>query len=237
MDLKECGSLSLDSNAHWYYRAKFNALQRLFPTGAGHKTLVDLGAGDGFFGKNFLKTTDASECYLVDVNYETEHEEVQDGKKIAYRRNMPTIPDAADVLLIDVLEHIEDDVEFLTNASHNVHAGSNFMITVPAFQFLWSGHDEFLEHKRRYTLKSLREVVKKSGLDIGESGYFFASLLAPALATRIMARLITPERKKSQMFMPPMWLNKLLFTICNAELPLVKYNRIAGLSVFCVAHT
>ncbi|MFA6997790.1 MAG: class I SAM-dependent methyltransferase [Victivallaceae bacterium] len=80
------------------------------------------------------------------------------------------------VFMFDVLEHLKDDRGHLKNLPQ-LKPGGILFITVPAFQCLFSGHDEFLEHYRRYNRRQLLETVAVSGLQILESGYFFCSLL------------------------------------------------------------
>ena len=55
------------------------------------------------------------------------------------------------VLLLDVIEHVDDDVATLGAARTGVGEGGLLVVTVPAYQWLWSGHDEVLGHRRRYT--------------------------------------------------------------------------------------
>src|SRR4051812_25318096 len=66
---------------------------------------------------------------------------------------------------------------------------ARLLVTVPAFQFLWSGHDVFLEHKRRYTLASLHSTIESAGLEIIRSRYFFGVLLPVVGAGRLWGRL------------------------------------------------
>ena len=67
------------------------------------------------------------------------------------------------------------------------------MVTVPAFQALFSEHDRFLKHQRRYSLSGLRDVVAKSGLAAVADGHLFGSLLpARAVATAIGERPTAP---------------------------------------------
>src|SRR3546814_19735603 len=64
---------------------------------------------------------------------------------------------------MDVLEHVEDDAGLLRTYLDKAPPQAQAVITVPAFQFLWSHHDVFLEHHRRYTLKTLSRVVERAG--------------------------------------------------------------------------
>ncbi len=57
--------------------------------------------------------------------------------------------------MMDVIEHVEDDVGLVRGYVDKVAGGTRFIVTVPALMWLWSGHDVFLEHYRRYTLTSI----------------------------------------------------------------------------------
>lgn len=62
------------------------------------------------------------------------------------------------VLLMDVLEHIEDDRGFLKGLVERLPEGARVLLTVPANPALWGKHDEVFGHHRRYTLRSLPAV-------------------------------------------------------------------------------
>src|SRR5439155_683450 len=68
------------------------------------------------------------------------------------------------VLLLDVLEHLDDDVAALVTARRALRPGGLLVITVPAYRWLWSGHDVALGHRRRYTARELSRVVERAGL-------------------------------------------------------------------------
>lgn len=96
------------------------------------------------------------------------------------------------VLLLDVIEHIEKDVEFLNDLKSQsfVSEKTRFLITVPAFQFLFSSHDVFLGHYRRYTNNYLKKNILESGLEPIKLGYFFASLLIPRFFQSVFEKLV-----------------------------------------------
>ena len=84
------------------------------------------------------------------------------------------------VLLLDVIEHIEDDISFLKwvqTFSNQITPSTRFLITVPAFQSLFCKHDVFLGHYRRYTNKMLKKHIEEAGMEVEYIGYFFFSLL------------------------------------------------------------
>ena len=85
------------------------------------------------------------------------------------------------VLLLDVLEHLDDEAGALETARRALAEGGLLLATVPAYQWLWSGHDVALGHRRRYTASRLRAVVERAGFRVLRVSYF-NTLLFPALA-------------------------------------------------------
>ena len=83
------------------------------------------------------------------------------------------------LLLMDVIEHVEDDRRFLTDLVGRpyIDVDTRILITVPAYQSLVCSHDTFFRHYRRYSVPMLREHVEAAGLEAVDLGYFFFSLV------------------------------------------------------------
>lgn len=94
------------------------------------------------------------------------------------------------VCLFDVLEHIEEDVATLAAAKKLLAQGGRVLITVPAYRWLWSAHDEFLHHKRRYSARELRKKIAAAGLRVEKISYFNTLLFPLVAVVRIMGRLL-----------------------------------------------
>jgi len=112
------------------------------------------------------------------------------------------------VIAADVLEHIEDPKNAVNEIYRILTPGSSFLATVPAYQFLFSVHDEALGHFRRYTGKLLNQTLKEGGFEILFSSGIFITLL-PAIFLR---RLISPLGSKvprSSYVEVPKWINRL----------------------------
>lgn len=234
MDLKETDILGDDIDSHWYYSSKAKAVSRTLG-GESYSTILDVGAGSGFFSRYLLSTTAAQTAWCVDISYEADSDAVEAGKQVHYRRDIDDL-NADLVMLMDVLEHVDDDEGLLQTYVDKVPAGSRFLITVPAFQFLWSGHDDFLEHKRRYTLKQLEAVVRRTGLTIDKGFYFFGGVFPIATTVRCLQNATQKTQPaQSQLAKHSPVVNSFLKFLCSAELPFVGHNRFAGLSVFCLA--
>ncbi|GAA5234654.1 class I SAM-dependent methyltransferase [Verticiella sediminum] len=235
MDLKETDILGDGIARHWYYRSKARAMMRLLGK-AGTGAVLDVGAGSGFFSRHLLAHSDVREAWCVDISYAQDSESQEAGKPLHLRRDIARV-DAQLVLMMDVLEHVDDDVGLLRHYAAKVPARSQVLISVPAFQFLWSGHDVFLEHRRRYRLGQIEAVVREAGLQIERSAYYFGGVFPLAVASRLAERASSRARPQSQLRQHAAWVNGLLGGICALELPLMRWNRLAGLTAFCLART
>ncbi|MDR6609513.1 methyltransferase domain-containing protein [Pseudomonas synxantha] len=233
MDLKETAILGDNIGEHWYYCSKAAATRRLLGD-APIKRILDVGAGSGFFTHHLLTHTEAREAWCVDISYIADSSATTAGKPVHYRRGIETV-DADLVLLMDVLEHVDDDLGLLKAYVDTVPSGSRFLMTVPAFQFLWSGHDDFLEHKRRYTLAQFETLARNAGLTVQRGAYYFGAVFPIAAALRLLPHGRQGSAPRSQLKRHHPLVNTVLKTLCKLELPLMGMNRLAGLSVFVLA--
>jgi SAM-dependent methyltransferase len=230
MDLKEEHLLSDMVKSHWYYRAKLAALlaiTRRVPV----TRVLDVGAGSGYFSKALLEHTAALGAVCVDLGYPEDRDETMFGKPLAFRNSLAA-SDADLVLMMDVIEHVEDDRGLVADYVAKVAAGTRFVVTVPAFMWLWSGHDVFLEHFRRYTLPQMEGVLRAAGLTIETGQYFYGGVLPLVAGVRAAKRLgggvVAPE---SDMRRYGPGLNALLYGVCRAEVAVMGLNRLGGTSV------
>lgn len=235
MDLKETDILGDKIAHHWYYRSKAKAISRLLAE-TKPSTILDVGAGSGFFSRYLLGGSFAKEAWCVDISYGGDSDASEAGKPIHFRRSVNTV-DADLVLLMDVLEHVDDDIGLLMDYASKVPRGARFLISVPAFQFLWSGHDVFLEHKRRYRLNQIEDVVERAGLTVNCGTYYFGAVFPLAATIRLIDNWIGKGSHKahSQLSQHHPLVNGALAALCHAELPLITHNRLVGLSAFCLA--
>lgn len=233
MDLKETDILGSSIDQHWYYASKAAATTRMLGS-TPFKKILDVGAGSGFFSHHLLTHSAAGEAWCVDISYDADSDATAAGKPVHYRREIGAV-DADLVLLMDVLEHVDDDVGLLKAYVDKVPSGSRFLMTVPAFRFLWSGHDEFLEHKRRYTLPQLETVALEAGLTVKQGAYYFGLVFPIAATLRLLPKGAQPSPPRSQLKQHPALVNAFLKVLCSVELPFMGANRLAGLTVFVLA--
>ena len=234
MDLKESDILGESVWRHWYYRSKSRAMLRLIGQSM-EGSVLDVGAGSGFFSKQLLLKTSAESACLVDTSYGVNEDTVFAGKPVQIRRKISR--SSADlVLMMDVLEHVEDDVGLLQSYSEIVPDNCRFLVSVPAFEALWSSHDVFLGHQRRYSLAQLERVILSAGLLPIRCCYFFGLALPIAAAVRLGERLHKESREvRSHLRQHSPAVNSLLTAICALETPFMTMNRVAGLTAFCLA--
>lgn len=236
MDLKEERAIGGDPKRHWYYISKARAIKALIGP-EPVEALVDVGAGSGVFSRMLIEDGVAGRAVCVDPNYEDEWIGARRTDRISYLRTIERVG-APLVLMIDVIEHVDDDVALLRDYAGRADEGTRFVISVPAFNFLWSSHDEFLEHRRRYTLDTLRKAVISAGLEPLKMRYFFGMLFPAAAALRLADRALKGDREATQSALKaaPDWLNDTLVAVHDIErLALFPLNRIAGVSAFCLA--
>lgn len=235
MDLKEEDILGEAISGHWYYRSKASALldyvKKLNP-----QSVLDVGAGSGFFSKELLEKTEAKEALCIDTSYPSERNELVAGKPVRYCTRSGPI-DADLVLMMDVLEHVDSDIGLLSEYVDKVSSGAHFLVTVPAFSFLWSGHDVFLGHKRRYTLKEIEKVVENSGLKVERGSYFFGLVFPLAVVLRLLDGIFRSQSHppRSQLKKHHPITNATLMSICTVDRLFLRINRLAGLTSFCLA--
>ena len=74
-----------------------------------------------------------------------------------------------------------------------VAPGGALLVTVPAYQWLWSGHDEINHHHRRYTRRSLQRVAEQAGWEQVRTTYFNSLLLPVAILLRVLDRFNTQD--------------------------------------------
>lgn len=138
------------------------------------------------------------------------------------------------IFMLDVIEHIKDDCSAIHRAYDLLDAGGTLILTVPAYRWLWSQHDEIHMHKRRYTRKEIKELLNDCSFDVRFISYFNFFLFLPALLKRLVDKSnedkIEPVEPVSNV------MNKILQTIFMSEkflLPLIRFP--FGLSILAIA--
>ncbi|MFL6300925.1 MAG: methyltransferase domain-containing protein [Terriglobales bacterium] len=172
---------------HWWWRAReeiiVDTLRRTFGPNRSLK-ILDVGCGDGLFFDRLSSfgTVEGVEPEAEAVSAENPHR-----SKIhlcGLEEFSPQTPFGL-VLLLDVLEHLENPAEYLQLALSKLAPGGKALITVPAFQSLWTTHDDLNHHRTRYSKCCFHKLADAAGMVIEEQRYlfhwvFFAKLLVRA---------------------------------------------------------
>lgn len=197
MDLREAKFTTEPTAArrHPWERARcevvIDLLQRHLGLGIqAARTALDMGCGDAWLVDRIAQRLPQHRYLGVDTALVepqlSEQQQQYQGRVDLYTTLDQAAAKLADtpvdvVFLLDVIEHIEDEVAFLRwmQTFPQITAQTAFVITVPAFQGLFCAHDEFLLHYRRYTRRSLQQALQNAGLRSRHDGYFFSSLIPP----------------------------------------------------------
>jgi SAM-dependent methyltransferase len=225
---------------HWWYRGRRTVLETVI---AGMRLpararILDAGCGSG---RNMVElarhgTVTGVELSQTSVCLARERGvgEVIEGSVL----DMPFSADSFDLAAsLDVIEHLEDDLGALRELRRTVTPGGSLLVTVPAYPWLWSGHDEINHHFRRYTRRSLQSVAEQAGWEQVRTTYFNSLLLPAAIILRVLDRLSTKTTESSlDLWVPPRPLNWLLERPLALEASLIaRGGRIpAGLSLLAV---
>ena len=234
MDLKELES-GVNPDVHWYYQSKKVPLvdytRKLLET-IDNLTIVDVGSGSGFFALLLERefTDRIKKVYLVDINYTSEEIAATQGKKVEKTLRIPDQIEKGLVIMMDVLEHLDDDLAMLKSIKKNAVGNDNhFFITVPAFQSLWSGHDVYLGHYRRYRIKTLRAVLENAAYHTQRCFYLYGTLFPAVWMVRKLNNLKKSEAD-SNMKPSGALVNGILLRYNSAEMKLAPLNKIWGIT-------
>lgn len=145
------------------------------------------------------------------------------------------------VSILDVIEHVDDDKNVMREVSRVCKPGGLVLLTVPAFQFLWGNIDIVTHHKRRYTAKGLRDVLRGSELRVDYLTYFNFLLFPLIAALRISDRLLfnrfkNEETMKSDFtYNKPGVMNNLLTLLFSVESRILSLCKVPfGVSILCI---
>ncbi len=174
---------------HWWWRSReallldrIGRLHRRSPL----RRILDVGCGDGLFFEKLgrfgeVEGLEPDASLVLDPRWRSKIRVGSLGP--GFRADGPFDL----VLMLDVLEHIQDDRGALASAREALRPGGHLLVTVPALPWLWSRHDEANEHHRRYLPGTLGRTLADAGLEIVTLRYAFFWTVAPLLARRWLA--------------------------------------------------
>lgn len=168
---------------HPWEAARVGAIEKILRSKGvdGPRAILDYGCGDAYTGRALLETLGAEQLVGLDPHLTEEQcrSFAGDDARIRLTNQIDIVRGQQFdlVLLCDVIEHVEDDRVLLSLARESLSRNGRVVVTVPAFQALFTEHDRMLKHHRRYSLGALEASVRRAGLEVEFSGYLFASLL------------------------------------------------------------
>lgn len=171
MDLTE---KTKNLNRHpWELSRSYNIL-KLVKNYSNDFVYADIGAGDKYFTSKLLSLT-KGEVFAIDNEY-NKSKILKDGIICLNDKSLLENSSIDCIIMMDVLEHIENDDAFLEDVLKKLKPNGKLIITVPAMQFLFSPHDIFLKHYRRYSRKRLINLLQKHEVVIEQNYYFYSTL-------------------------------------------------------------
>lgn len=140
------------------------------------------------------------------------------------------------VCAMDIIEHLNNDIISVREFYRVLRRNGILLLTVPAFMFLWGSHDEINIHKKRYNIKEISNIIRRTGFKIEKLSYFNFLLFPVIFFIRVGKKLLKGKESKSDLKDYAYLINKVLEGIFSFERFLLKYwNLPFGGSILCIA--
>ena len=157
------------------------------------RSVLDVGAGDAWFAALFCQRYPRDKVVCWDAGYTAERvATMPEAPRRTYVASAPEGPFDL-VLLLDVIEHVQDDAAFLRAVLARLRSGGTVVISVPAWPWLYGAHDVHLGHCRRYCPAAARRLLSAAGLEVEQAGGLFHALL-PARALTVLAGRVSRDK-------------------------------------------
>lgn len=232
--------MSSVEDASWWHEGRRKIVCNTIKNLLTHKKnpkILDVGCGSGGTSINFLEFgtvvgTDFSKRAL-DIA-------IKKGLVNVCRSTLVSLPlrdKMFDLITaLDVIEHVKDDSKVLEELKNVLAPDGFIVITVPAFQFLWSEHDIALSHFRRYSISTLTKTLDNAGFKVIRISYFFAFLFPLFALYRIFTKFKTnKDTPKTTNVLFPKFIDKLFVKIMLLEDKLLRRMDFPfGISIICI---
>jgi len=241
MNIAEYAEMYKLESFYWWFVARRQLLESLVESIARDfkkATILDVGCGTGI---NYSVLSKHGDTFSTDASEEALAFSKSRGTDGLARSDLESLPFANStfdiVTALDVLEHVDDDLKALNEILRVTAKGGVLVITVPAYGFLWSEHDEALHHRRRYAASELRNKLTNAGFEVERISYYITLLFFPILFMRFVQSVSKKSiQAKTSHIVLPGWLNSLLVGILGFERWLLRWiNLPFGVSIVCLA--
>lgn len=217
---------------HWWFKARLNLLQiithQLVTKIKNNPKILNAGAATGATSIMLKKYGD-----VLSLEYDKDCaeflSEILDEEILNNSlTSLPLEQQSLDlVCAFDVIEHIENHEEAIKEVNRVLKDNGYIFLTVPAFNFLWSKHDEINHHFRRYRLNDLKKILKENGFAVEYCSYFNFFLFLPIVLIRLFSKVF-PNKQRAESTgsdfekLNTNLLNKLLYKVFLSESVLLK---------------
>lgn len=228
---------------HWWYAGRRKIVfDRIIAFLSEHKNarILDVGCGTGY-NIQCLKQHKNIETVGLDISREALNFCLKRGVTQLVDGNCLLLPFSNNsfdmILMLDVIEQVKNDLSVLKEQARILKTGGMLVIFTPAFEHLWSFHDDMNHHVRRYKIDDLQRKVQLAGLTIHKLTYANTFLFPFILAVRTIERLTgRPGYITTEDDLHPSWTNTFLKYIFTAESSLLNHiNFPYGVSLLCIA--
>ena len=226
---------------HWWYRGRRDVIRGAIGSLGlpANAHILDAGCGSGRNMVELAKFGTVTGIELAPASVERARRrgvgEVVEG---SLTEPLPFADDSFDLAVcFDVIEHLDDDGVALAELRRVARPAGRLAVTVPAYPWLWSSHDEVNHHRRRYTKDTLLAAAARAGWAPARTTHFNSLLLPAAALYRVVDRLVRPSPPAAaDLARTPGWLNAVLERPMRLEARLIRRgHRIpVGLSLLGV---
>lgn len=243
MDPAEFEQMFQVEETNWWYRSRRFLVRRQVEAEVRRVNrrlkILDVACATGM---SFRFLSDLGDITGIDISHETIRLCARRGITDIVQCDAMALPFREDsfdlVLALDACEHFEDDRKSMREMYRVLRPGGTVILTVPAFMFLWSPHDDSFHHLRRYTRPELKGKLEESGLKAVRASYYSFFLMPPVyLFRKIRSSFGSRAEKKSDFFVPiPGPAERLLRGVMALERWLMRFfNLPFGVSLFTVS--
>jgi len=229
----------LANNEHPWIQWRFDTICTVLPDNFNWGNLLDVGCGNcialeqvrnafGVNGKGCDLNLRALESGVYSAGLKFFYD-VQD-RRTEFKYHFDA------VLLLDVLEHIDNPVEFLEAVNFHLRPGAAIIINVPAMPTLYSAYDSMQGHVKRYNLAELRRELREADFEVGTIGYWGFTLIPIAFVRKLVMFILGKQASYKTGFQVPGLLGSIILKILRRFDNSIGHQQFAGTSIIAIAY-